>query len=283
MTCEATAVIAFATVPADPAHATQDAQVRTNLSVWTRGNFLKHYRGRALSPAESEILTRHREHFKGDVLELGCGAGRVTGHLIGLEGSVQGIDVSPAMVAYCREAYPGGAFSVRDLRDLSDFEAESLDAVVAVANVLDVLDDSERRRVLREIKRVLRPGGLLWMSSHNRTFIPNLRKPTEVRARSFIRTVGKLVLMPWRVRNHRRLARFQRFERDYAVVNDDAHHFRLLHYYISHDAQERQLGEEGFELVECVEREGHTLLPGEDAPDCAELHYVARRPPAHAD
>jgi SAM-dependent methyltransferase len=267
-------------MPADPTPATQDAQVRTNVSMWTRGDLVKHYRGRVLLPAETTILARYREHFKGDVLELGCGAGRLTGHLIGLGGNVQGIDVSPAMVAYCRETYPGGTFSVRDLRELSDFDTESLDAAAATANVLDVLDDSERRRVLREIKRVLRPGGLLWMSSHNRALLPNIRRPTDVRARSIIRVAGKLALMPLRVRNHRRLLRFQRFERDYAVVNDEAHHFRLLHYYISHDAQERQLGEEGFEFVECMDSEGRTLSPEESASDCAELHYVARRPPA---
>lgn len=171
---------------------------------------------------------------------------------------------------------------MRDLRDLSDFETGSLDAVAATANVLDVLDDAERRRVLQEIRRVLRPEGLLWMSSHNRALLPNIRRPTDVRARSVVRMAGKLVLMPWRVRNHRRLLPFQRFERDYAVVNDEAHHFRLLHYYISPDAQERQLGEEGFEFVECMDSEGRTLSPGDGAADCAELHYVARRPSASA-
>lgn len=269
-------------VAADPAHATGDRQVRTNLSVWARGDFVRHYRRRELLPAEATMLARYREQLEGDVLELGCGAGRLTGHLIGLGGSVHGIDVSPAMVAYCRDAYPGGTFSVRDLRNLTAFRTDSLDAVAATANVLDVLDDLERRRVLRELGRVLRPAGLLWISSHNRAFLPNLRSPTDVRARGAIRMAGKLALMPWRVRNHRRLLRFQRFEPDYAVINDEAHHFRLLHYYVSHDAQERQLIEEGFEFVECMDCEGRTLSPAESASDCAELHYVARRRPAHA-
>jgi SAM-dependent methyltransferase len=261
--------------------AAQDVQVRTNLLVWRQGDFVKHYASRVLCPAEVMLLINYREAFTGRALELGCGAGRLTGYLIELGQSVHGVDVSPAMVAYCRETYPGGTFSVRDLRDLSAFEAESLDVVAAANNVLDILDDSERRRVLREIGRVLRPGGLLMMSAHNRAFLPNLMKPTDIRARNVIRMVGKLVLMPWRMRNRRKLLPYQRFERDYAVVNDDAHHFRLLHYYISRDAQERQLGEEGFEVVECRRSDGPRLSPEDSASSCVELHYVARRPLAH--
>jgi SAM-dependent methyltransferase len=258
-----------------------DVQMRTNMSVWRQGNFVKHYASRVLRPAEVMILICHRELFAGRVLEIGCGAGRLTGYLIELGQRVHGIDVSPMMIAHCREAYPAGDFSVMDLRDLSGFEEESLDVVVATNNVLDVLDDSERRRVLREIGRVLRPGGLLTMSAHNRAFLPNLRLPTDPRARNFIRMAGKLVLMPWRMRNRRQLLGFQRFEHDYAVVNDDAHHFKLLHYYISRDAQERQLGDEGFEFLECRESEGRVVAVGDSAANCAELHYVARRPPAH--
>jgi SAM-dependent methyltransferase len=258
-----------------------DVQMRTNMSVWRQGDFVKHYATRVLRPAEIMILLCHRELFAGRVLEIGCGAGRLTGYLIELGQHVQGIDISPAMIAYCRQTYPAGDFSVRDLRHLSAFEEESLDVVVATNNVLDVLNDSERRRVLREITRVLRPGGLLTMSAHNRAFLPNLRLPTDLRARNLLRMAGKLVLMPWRMRNRRHLLRFQRFERDYAVVNDDAHHFKLLHYYISRDDQERQLEEEGFEFLECRDSEGREVAVGDSAANCAELHYVARRSPVH--
>jgi SAM-dependent methyltransferase len=112
-----------------------DVQMRTNMSVWRQGNFVKHYASRVLRPAEIMILICHRELFAGRVLEIGCGAGRLTGYLIELGQHVQGIDVSPAMIAYCRETYPGGDFSVMDLRDLSGFEEESLDVVVATDGV----------------------------------------------------------------------------------------------------------------------------------------------------
>jgi SAM-dependent methyltransferase len=180
------------------------------------------------------------------------------------------------MVAHCREVYPKGTFSVDDLRDLSRFDSGSFDAIVGANNVLDVLGDSERRQVLREVGRLLKPNGVVAMSSHNRAYIPKLRKPTDLRgARNIVRAMGKLVLMPWRERNRRRLAPFERQESDYALVNDDAHHFRLLHYYISRAAQERQLEQEGLRLIECLDGEGHAVAGDESAADWAELYYVA--------
>jgi SAM-dependent methyltransferase len=256
--------------------ATEDnAQARVNMEVWSSGNFVKEYASRDLRPAEIIMLVRHATAFTGQVLELGCGAGRLTGYLVDLADSVHGIDVSPAMIDYCRETYPGGTFSVEDLRDLSRFKSQSFDVVVGANNVIDVLGDSERRLVLREIGRILKPEGIVAISSHNRAYIPKLRKPTDLKARNFVRAVGKLVLMPWREHNRRRLVPLEHSESDYELVNDDAHHFRLLHYYISRTAQEHQLEEEGLRLIECLDGEGRAVPIEESAADWAELYYIA--------
>src|SRR5450759_5733728 len=98
--------------------------------------------------------------------------------------TVHGIDLSPAMVDYVKQTYPGGTFSVEDLRDVARLGSESFDAVIATYGVLDVLGDAERRRVLRAIGGVLAPGGLLMVSSHNLAYLPKLREPTDLRARN---------------------------------------------------------------------------------------------------
>ena len=252
-----------------------------NARVWAAGNFVRQYEGRELRPPEVMLLVRHRPLFERRVLELGVGAGRVSGYLVDLAQSFLGIDISPRMVEYCRARYPAGTFEVRDLRHLDSFEAGSFDLVFAGYNLLDVLDDAERRRTLRELNRILASDGVLAMSTHNRAAIPSIPPPGHIdRARDPLRTAYRAVVAALSIYNHRRLARLERDEERYAIVNDPAHGYRLLHYYIDRDEQERQLSEEDFELLECLDEDGHVVPAGEPAASSSELHYLARRLPA---
>jgi SAM-dependent methyltransferase len=255
-----------------------DLQAARNSDVWRHGRFVSHYASRELRPAEVVFLVRYRELLDGRVLELGCGAGRLTGYLLEVAESVHGIDISKRMVDHCRGAYPHGTFSVQDLRDLEGPTDGPFDAVIGTYNVLGILGDAERRRVLGEIRELLVPGGLMMISAHNLAFASKLRSPTDLRARNIVRRAGRLALMPLRLRNRRGLVELQSSGPGYAIVNDDAHEYRLLHYYISRDAQEQQLRELGFEFVECLDNEGHVVAPGESAGEWVELYYVARRP-----
>lgn len=252
------------------------AQRRANAGLWAGAGHVSSYANRTLRPVEVMVLIRHRERLSRRVLELGCGAGRVTGYLDAMAGEVHGLDVSAAMVAYCRRAYPRATFSTGDLRDLSDFADGSFDAIFASYNVVDVLAHEERQALLVTIPRMLSDGGLLIMSSHNRASASQIPKPTSLRARNPLRLAADVARMPRRVRNATRLSRFEHEEPEYAVLNDAYHHFSALHYYISRDAQARQLEEHGFELLECLDLDGRPVDEGEDAAHSPELHYVAR-------
>lgn len=249
-----------------------------NAHVWTTGNFVRSYQGRELRPPEVMLLVRHRALFEQRVLELGVGAGRVSGYLVDLAQAFHGIDISPRMVEYCRGRYPGGAFEVRDLHDLEAFGDGSFELVFAGFNVLDVLDDVERRRALREIRRILPPGGSLVMSTHNRAAIARMPRPGHVtRSSDPLRTAYRAAAAAVSMYNHRRVARFERHEKTYAIVNDSAHRHRLLHYYIDREEQGRQFAREGFELIECLDRDGRIVGSGDPAAESSELHYLARR------
>jgi SAM-dependent methyltransferase len=249
--------------------------------VWAKRDFVSVYATRSLRPPEIVLLLRYAEELGGRLLELGCGAGRITGYLSARGGDVLGIDISSSMIDYCRRRYPDLEFQVGDLADLSARENGSRDVIVAEFNVLGVLDDVERKRVLREFHRVLAPEGLLLFSAHNLAYIPQIPAPVGlvIRSRNPARVLWNLGRLPLRVRNHRRVRRLERHEGDYALVNDQAHDYQLLHYYIGRDAQSRQLEEAGFELLQCVDGDGRDVFPGEAAAGYAELHYAARALP----
>jgi SAM-dependent methyltransferase len=257
----------------------QRVQATVNAALYSRGSLVRTYAKRDLRPVEVMLLVRYRAELSHRVLELGCGAGRVTGYLGALGGEVVGVDVSAAMVSYCRRAYPQVTFGQQDLRDLSGYATRSFDTVWAPFNVLDVLDDEDRRAVLDEIGRVLTPDGLLIMSSHNRAAASQIRGPAWVFSLDPLALAANLVWLPRSLRNRRRLAPLQRDEPDYAILNDCAHSFGLLHYYVSRTDQARRLSEQGFDLLECLDLDGRLVEAGDDVPECSELHYVARRSP----
>jgi SAM-dependent methyltransferase len=257
----------------------EDAQSRANDELWARPDLVKAYATRVLRPVEVTLLVHYREALSGRVLELGCGAGRLTGYLSEIASSTHGLDISPAMVAYCRRRYPRATFGVGDLRDVSAFKPGSFDVIVASYNVIDVLGDAERAGVLEGIHRVLRPGGLLIMSSHNRANAPRRRLRDALAARNTVGLAVSLFELPRWLVNRRRLRRFERNEPGYAILNDVSQDFAALHYYITRDAQARQLKDHAIELIECLDLEGRRVEAGEAARQTSELHYVARACP----
>jgi ubiquinone/menaquinone biosynthesis C-methylase UbiE len=98
-----------------------------------------------------------------DVLEIGCGVGRVGRELAAHCRSWTGCDVSANMLAYARERLKGiENFRLMPLRrgGLGEFEAGSFDVVFAT-NMLGHLDEIDRWMYVEEAFRVLRPGGRL--------------------------------------------------------------------------------------------------------------------------
>jgi SAM-dependent methyltransferase len=236
------------------------------------------------------LLTRYRDRFAGRVVEIGCGGGRLLGYLVRLARRAEGIDVSPAMVRYCRAAFPEAAVTQGDLRALDSCLEGSFDVVLASDNILDILDDRERRRVLSEIgERYLIDGGLLVFSTHNLAYMdaPPPASPDHGRvgrARSLVRkaldtspaAAARGLARRRRERiNRQRLAPLQYRAADHAVLNDEAHEYGLLHYYIRRGDQQRQLESLGFALIECLELDGAAVPDGRDGVGPS-LYYVAR-------
>lgn len=122
----------------------------------------------ATEPVQRHVLALFAELVRsrggGRVLDLGCGPGRLTGHLRELGLDVEGLDLSPGMVEVARRTHPAIPFVVGTATDLPQADA-SLAGVVAFHSLIHVPDDWLDRAVA-EVARVLRPGGTALVTFH---------------------------------------------------------------------------------------------------------------------
>jgi arsenite methyltransferase len=99
------------------------------------------------------------------VLDVGCGTGRLARWIaerVGPAGSVVGIDPLVERIAIARSRADGISFEVGRAEDLSAFASESFDAVCMSAVIHWV---SDKPKALAEVRRVLRPGGRLGVTT----------------------------------------------------------------------------------------------------------------------
>lgn len=108
-----------------------------------------------------------RAHVLGvTILDCGCGYGRIMRDLVhlGYLGAV-GTDFSAAMLARCAATNPElvSRLVQADGRSLP-FRDTCFDAVIVFTLLTSMPHDSEQRALMREIRRVLRRGGVVYIS-----------------------------------------------------------------------------------------------------------------------
>jgi SAM-dependent methyltransferase len=110
--------------------------------------------------AYREALIAYLGKGSGKTLEVGCGEGRISRELKALGYRVTAADTVAELVEAARQADSAHAYAVADARDLP-FDDSSFDQVVAYNVLMDVEDVPSS---LREIRRVMRPHGQLFIS-----------------------------------------------------------------------------------------------------------------------
>jgi SAM-dependent methyltransferase len=98
------------------------------------------------------------------ILDFGCGQGRCLGELLH-EGYTDliGVDFSPVMIAAARERFPEIAFAEIQSATIP-LPDESVDGALLFSVLTCVPTDEGQRAIVGELRRVLRRGGLLYIS-----------------------------------------------------------------------------------------------------------------------
>lgn len=124
--------------------------------------------GRAMFDTIVTLADRHgapveRMH---NVLEFGCGSGRVLRHWQGVRGpAMHGTDYNPALVAWCREHLPFARIGQNRLAPPLPYADASFDFVYAIS-VFTHLKESLQHAWMAELRRILTPGGHLLFTTH---------------------------------------------------------------------------------------------------------------------
>jgi SAM-dependent methyltransferase len=116
----------------------------------------------------------------GAVLDFGCGCGRVIRHWKDLPARIEGTDLNAGLVSWCRRHLGFASFSRNALDPPLAYADRAFDLVYALS-VFTHLDGARQATWIAELRRIIRPGGHLLLTTHGRRYRDEL--PPELASR----------------------------------------------------------------------------------------------------
>ncbi len=107
-----------------------------------------------------------------DVLDWGCGPGRLIRHLPELlkdAGSFTGTDYNEKTIQWCQDNLKGIDFAKNDLMPPLPFPEESFDLIYAIS-IFTHLSETAHEAWLQELLRVVKPKGIVFLTLHGEAF-----------------------------------------------------------------------------------------------------------------
>lgn len=225
-------------------------------------------------------------YVSGDVLEVGCGEGRGIELLTPKASSFTAVDKIKPVIERLKKKYPEARFLAMNIPPLAGLNDNAYDFVVSFQVIEHIQDDD---LFLREIHRVLKPGGTAMLTTPNRKLSLS-RNPWHVReylpeelqelAQRIFSSVqmkgitGNEKVMQYYEQNKRSVRRFTRWD-----VLDLQHRIpaRLLRipYEILNRWNRNQLQSSGNELVRSIHHKDY--LVSDTAGNALDLFLIAKK------
>lgn len=225
-------------------------------------------------------------YVKGDVLEVGCGEGRGIDLMTGKSRSFTAVDKIKSVIDRLQEKYKQSRFINMNLPPLSGLSDNAYDVVVSF-QVIEHIENDEL--FLKEIHRVLKPGGVGLLTTPNRR-LSLTRNPWHVReylpeelealAKNFFTHVelkgitGNEKVMTYYEENKKSVERFTRWD-----ILDLQHKIPAsllrIPYEILNRWNRNKLQSSGNELVRGIRHEDYIVT--NDATNCLDLFLIVRK------
>ena len=225
------------------------------------------------------------EYINGDVLEVGCGEGRGISRIIPKAKSFTALDKIEEALKRLRVQFPSGEFMAGNFPPFA-VEPDRYDVVISFQVIEHIRNDTF---FLKEIHRVLKPGGLALISTPNRTMsltrnpwhereytgdeLLELAKTTFSRA-EMKGITGNAKVMEYHEYNRKSVARYMRWD-----VLDLQHRLpaSLLRvpYEILNRLNRKKLQTDNTELVSGISHQDYELT--NDYVNCLDLFLIVRK------
>lgn len=170
-------------------------------------------------PTQMERLLIGRVHPGDNVLDVGCGNGRYYPIFLQKEVEYHGVDISAKLINIAKQKYPKGDFAVGDALFLP-FKNNEFDLFFSVAVLHHIPSREYRKRFFLEARRVLKPGGRIFVMVWDLRFRSMIKVKNWRRVKDFLSAQAKAVVrlekldigdffIPWQKQYKRYVHRFR--------------------------------------------------------------------------
>jgi SAM-dependent methyltransferase len=127
--------------------------------------------GRACADSVAAAVTRAGRDMTqlGSILDFGCGCGRVIRHLHRLGPQLHGTDYNPCLIEWCQRNLLFARFDLNGLQPPLRYRDGTFDLIYAFS-VFTHLPEGLQFSWMAELRRVLAPGGYLFMTTHGEPY-----------------------------------------------------------------------------------------------------------------
>ncbi|MDB5523260.1 MAG: ubiquinone/menaquinone biosynthesis protein [Rhizobium sp.] len=261
------------------------AMEQINRNTWSAPLSLRGYRhiNGHIDAGESRVFETALTRFRGGrFLDIGVGGGRTAALLAGNAGSYLGIDYTPEMVELARANHPDLAFELMDARNLHQIDDRSQDLVVFSYNGIDSVDPQGRLDVLREVNRVLAPGGAFVFSTFHRDWEGFQHAPSRA---SVVPPSSNPLIFGLRYARYavgaykaRQRRRHEVRDGEHAILLHHAHYFGIMVYATTTSQISSQLAEAGFTTPPNIFDENGSEVSGQASTGTQYFHVFAEKP-----